>query len=246
MEDQTQKPKKSGENMTAEQTNIVKLTLITLGSVLVLAVAVYAAYSYARSREGGIVLPGGTTYLGASPTPQGQQPAGDLAPTTPPLRFTADTTVPYKEYFGTAYPFSFSYPETLSLVTFPDNPPMDTIAIAWGKPPQQNILLNIEILSERDKTYIDKSKQEFVENWWKFFTGLKGVAQVTPFTNVNGMKGYKAQYINWANESPNVDVFFEVPGRSDIMIHLANGILDQTIFDRIVDSLKWNTPTPSV
>lgn len=188
-----------------------------------------------------MVLPAGTTYLGSSPTPTGWLPS-----LTPIPKFTADETVSFKQYFGAVYPFSFSYPETLTLVTFADNPPKDTIAIVWDNiPPQQNILLNIESIEDRDQSLVDKPKQEFVSTWWKYFSGLKGVASVTPFTNVNGLNGYKSVYLNFANESPNLDVFFEIPNRPDIMLHLANGSLDATIFNRIIDSLSWNTTTPT-
>ncbi|OGG21611.1 hypothetical protein A3B48_04860 [Candidatus Gottesmanbacteria bacterium RIFCSPLOWO2_01_FULL_40_10] len=231
---------KSAGNMPEEnnQANITKLALITVGAVLILAVAVYAAYSYSRTNQGGIVLPGGVTYLGSTPTPP-------VKPTAVPLKFTADSTVPYKQQWGVTHPFSFSFPETLPLVVF-TNDPTDSVGIAWGdKIPQENILLNIELIADREQVMINKPKKDFVENWWRYFTGLKGVTSVAPFTNINGLKGYKAQYINASDESPNIDVFFEIPGRQDIMIHLANGILDQTIFDRIIDSIKWNSPTPS-
>lgn len=222
----------------SEQTNIAKLAVITIAAVIVLGIAVFAAYSYSRSKEGGIVLPGGVTYLGETPTPI-------IQPTKTPPKFTADATVPYKEQTGYSHPFSFSYPETLPLVIF-TNDPTDSVGIAWGDtPPQTNILLNIEFIQDRDKTMLSRPKKDYVENWYQYFPGLKDVASVTPFTNVNGLKGYKAQYTNQADETPNQDVFFEVPNHNDIMIHLANGILDQTIFDRIVDSVKWNTVTPT-
>ncbi|OGG17645.1 hypothetical protein A3D78_05320 [Candidatus Gottesmanbacteria bacterium RIFCSPHIGHO2_02_FULL_39_14] len=225
---------------SSDPINIFKLTTITIGALLILASAFLIAYRYSQSRQGGIVLPGGVTYLGSTPTiPLALSPT----PTTAPLSFTTDATTSYKEFFGAKYPYVFSYPETLPLVVFP-NDPLDSVAISWGNLlPQQNILLNMEFMADRDNSDVYKTKKEFVENWWQYFSGLKGVASVQPFTNLNGLKGYKAQYINLENAAPNVDVFFEVPGRSDIMIHLANGILDQTIFDRIIDSVKWIAPT---
>ncbi|KKS97775.1 MAG: hypothetical protein UV73_C0005G0052 [Candidatus Gottesmanbacteria bacterium GW2011_GWA2_43_14] len=221
-----------------ENKDIVKIAVMTAGAAVILGGSLYAAYRYSLAKQGDIVLPGGTTYLGATPT-------GRVQPSTPPLRFTADATVPYKEHSGAIYPFSFSFPETLPLVVF-TNDPTDSVAIAWGNiPPQQNILLNMELIEIREKTMVNKPKQEYVENWWKYFSGLKNVASVVPFTNIFGLKGYKASYVNYANTAPNVDVFFEVPGRNDLMIHMANGILDAAIFDRIVDSLKWTAATPT-
>lgn len=221
--------------------SVIKLALITIGAVFVLCLSVFAAYRYSQNQSGGLVIPAGTTYLGATPTPPNKINPPTTIPTQPVLRFKAEKTVPYKEFTGTLYPYSFSYPETLSLVIFATSPPTDSVAIVWEKiPPQQNILLNIEVIKERDKTMVDKSKSEFVKNWWKYFSGLKGIASVTTFTNSNGLKGYKAQYVNSAGETPNVDVFLEVPPRPEILIHLANGILDWSIFDRIIDSVDWN------
>lgn len=232
------------ESKHNEGGNFVKIALVSLGAVLVLGGAIFAAYRYSQSKKADIVLPGGVTYLGNSPTPaESGQREDKLQPSTAPLRFTADSTVSYKEFFGTSYPFSFKHPNTLPLVVFV-NDPSDSVGISWGNiPPQQNIMLNVEKISDRDAAFLKRPKQEYVENWYKFWSGLKGVASVVPFTNVNGMKGYKAQYINYADQSPNLDVFFEVPGRTDIVIHMANGILEAGIFDRIVDSVKWNEPT---
>ena len=229
------------QNEDLNQPSIAKPAIITFAVILAIGVSVYGGFKYSQRSSGGMVLPAGTTYLGASPT------STVPLPTTTELKFTTDATVPYKEFIGSIHPFTFSYPETLNLVTFAEDPPRDTIAIVWGnKPPQENILLNIEVIKERDKNLVNKPKIEFVQNWWKNFSGLKDVASVTPFTNVKGMKGYRAQYVNWANTAPNIDIFFEVPSRPDILVHLANGILDATIFNRIVDSFLWleSSPTP--
>lgn len=225
--------------------NFTKLAIATIAAVVILGGAVFATYRYSQKQMGNIVLPGGVTYLGASPTTPVQ-------PSTAPLRFTAASTVSWNIQTGNIYPHSFSYPSTLPLVFFPGDA-SDSVAIAWGNiPPQLNILLNMEFIDKRDEEYIGKPKIEFVRNWYKYFSGLKGVARVEPFTNTNGLKGYKASYINYADTSPNTDVFFEVPGSDSILIHMANGILDPVIFDRIIDSLKWtpptkapNTPTPT-
>lgn len=224
------------QDQELDQPDFTKLAIATIVGVLLLGGAVYAAYRYSQRQKGDIVLPGGITYLGPSPKSEAQ-------PSTAPLRFTAASDVSWKTHSGTIYNYSFSYPSTLPLVVFTSDP-NDSVGISWGNiPPQQNLLLNIEIIKDRDPKYINQPKIEFVKNWYKFFSGLKGVAKVEPFTNTNALRGYKASYTNYANTSPNVDVFFEVPGNPNIMIHLANGILDPVIFDRILDSLKWTAPT---
>ena len=225
------------EREDLDSPDFVKLAVATIGGVLLIGATVYGAYRYSQSQSNNIVLPGGVTYLG--PSPKTDNPGTDKQPPTAPLRFTAPSNDTWKTQSGKVYPYSFSYPSSLPLVVFP-NDPIDSIAIQWGNiPPQQNILMNIEFIDKRDPTAVNKPKYEFVKNWYKFFSGLKGVSKVQPFTNTAGMKGYKATYINWADQTPNVDVFFEVPKENNIMIHVANGILEPATFDRILDTIKW-------
>ncbi len=217
-----------------KQLDIVKLTIVTIAGILILSVAIFAAYRYSQKQAGNIVLPGGVTYLGPSPTP-----SFFWEPSPTPHRFKADAAVTWKNYTGKIYPYTFSYPSTLIVVVFPDDP-TDSVALSWDNiPPQLNILLNMEFIDKRDPNLTTQPKVEYVKNWYKFFSGLKGVSKVEPFTNTNGMKGYKAYYINLADATPNIDVFFEIPGNNTTMIHLANGILDPNVFNRILDSLKW-------
>lgn len=224
-----------------DQPDFSKLVIATVVGVLLLGGAVYAAYRYSQKQAGNIVLPGGVTYLGPSPATAGPT---DRQPPTAPLRFTAASDVAWLKQSGKIYPYTFSYPSTLPIVVFPGDG-SDKIAIAWGNiPPQYNILLNIEFISSREPIYLNLPKIEYVRNWYKFFSGLKGVKKVEPFTNTNGLKGYKASYIDLSDQTPNTNVFFEVPNDPNLMILLANGILDPPIFDRIVDSLSWNKPAP--
>lgn len=225
---------------TKSNLDIKKIAIYAVLLAVLLGGAIYIAYRYSQKQSGNIVLPGGVTYLG--PSPEGES---ENKPPTAPIRFTAPADVEWNIFGGTVYSYTFSFPKTLPLVVFPSDL-TDSVAIAWGNiPPQQNILLNVELIDKRDSTYVNKPKIEYVRNWYKYFSGLKGVAKVEPFTNTNGLKGYRASYINTADQSPNVDVFFEIPGQPTIMIHLANGILDPEIFNRIVDSLRWTPQTGS-
>lgn len=222
-------------NQSEEQPDIKKLTIATFVGVVILGAVVYGAYAYSQKKGANLALPGGTTYLGENPT-QNQPP-------TAPLRFTADPNVSWVTYQGKVQPYSFSYPATLSLLFFPGDV-NDPVAIAWGNiPAQQNILLNLEKVDEKDPSFVTRPKIDYVNNWYRYFSGLKGISKVDPFTNTNGLKGYKATYINAGGASPNLDVFFEIPGNNTLMIHLANGILDPDIFSRIIDSLKWGKAT---
>ena len=225
-----------------EQTDFVKMAFITIIGVFVLAVSVYGAYRYSQKQSGNIILPGGVTYLG--PSKKKESPPPTIEPSITPILFTAPSDISWDTYNGTKYPYNFSYPSTLPLTVFKGDI-SDSVAINWGGiPAEQNILLNIEYIEKRDAKYVTLPKIEYVRNWHTFFSGLKDVKSIDPFTNTKGLKGYKARYLNFADESPNVNVFFEVPNNPKIMIHLANGILDPKIFDRIIDTLSWGKTTP--
>jgi hypothetical protein len=216
-----------------------KIAGITVAGIIILALSLYAGYRYSQSKRGNIMLPGGATYLGNTPTPIPQ-----AASPTPLPKFTATATIDWKDHAGEIYPYTISYPSTLPIVIFPTDP-NDSVAIVWNNvPPQQNILINIERIDSRDPKLVDQSKIEYVRNWYKFFTGLKGIANLEEFTNASGLKGYRASYLNTENTSPNIDVFFEVPKQKTILIHLANGMIDEKIFNKIVDNVKWDATTP--
>ncbi len=188
---------------------------ILLGIVLL-------AYQYSRPRPGGIVLPGGITYLGPSPTPP---------PTPGKIPVPADTK--WQTQSGKKYPYSFLYPSPLSLGVFPDDP-FDAVTIFWGDTnPQENLLLRVETVKNPKK-----SKKDYVLDWWKDYT-WKGVSDITEFKNSKGLKGYRAKYLDASGSSPFDHVFFEVPGRPELVIWMSGKMLEQGVFEKIVDSVMW-------
>ena len=218
-----------------------KILLGLIAGTVLIGIVVIAGYTYSQKLIGRnkVTLPAGQNYLGENvPNFSGETPP------TAPQRFTAPADVAWKEFKGTKFPYSFNYPETLNLGVFP-NDPSDAVAIVWGNiPPESNILLDVESVGEKAPQYIG-NVEEYVKNWWKSFPGLKGVKSITKFTNANGLVGYRAIYINVADQTPNVDIFFQIPQNRNIVIRLANGSLDPVIFDRIVDSLRYTTESPS-
>lgn len=198
-----------------------KVLVVAVAAFLILTAAAVAAYRYSASRPGSLVIPGGVTYLGPTPT----QAQGGAA---------------WVEQKGKIFPYSFSYPSSLSLGVFPDDP-FDAVTIFWGNTnPQENLLLRIEDLNKipNMKNYVGKSKKSYVENWWKQYN-WKGVASVSEFTNSKGLKGYRAKYTDAGGTSPHDNIFFEIPGRPELVIWMSGKLLEQSIFDRIVDSVTW-------
>lgn len=200
---------------------------ISISAVLILLVVLQ--HNLAFRNKSTIVLPAGGTYLGPSSEPS----------TPAPVAATASSEG-YVTLSGRTYPYSFRAPATLTLVTFP-NDTFDIYALSInGQPPEQNVLIGVDDLNRTEelKKFIKGTKRAYVENWWKQFGGLKGVTSVTQFTNSAGLAGYKAKYLNAAGQTPNDDIFFETSNPAYV-IHLANGPLDKTVFDGIVDSVAW-------
>lgn len=244
------------ESDTIEIGKSLKIAGIALGIGLVLILLIFIQYKMISSRQGTIVLPAGDTYLGPSPTPIPQQQEAIQNDTTPEPApefnvVDSETWVPVK---GNIYPYTFQAPKSLKLVTF-DNDAYDIYAIDWnGLAPSSNVLIGVDNLKNDEKKtqYVDAPKRDYVDNWWRQFGGLKGVSSIVPFVNSKGLQGYKAKYFNSAHQTPYLDVFFEIPGKPELVIHLAKGVLSNNVFDKIIDSVSWSgaqtqeaSPTPT-
>jgi hypothetical protein len=181
-----------------------------------------------------ISAPGAPIDLTAKPT--SQSAGGD------PNQFTVAPDTIWEKVTGNVYPYSFSSPITLSLATFPDDK-YDMYAIVWkGQPADQNVLMGVDNLKNdaARSHFISKPKITYVREWYKQF-GLKGVSSIVEFTNSNGLKGYKAKYFNSAGVANNTDVFFEVPGNPQYVVHFASGVLAPDVFDKMIDSVNWES-----
>lgn len=207
-----------------------KVLILALTIFLVLLLGVYASYRYTKDRTPGMVLPGGITYLGPSPTPL-PAPAG-----TESSLITIPPGTTWSAYQGKLFPYAFSYPSSLSLGVFP-NDPYDGVTIFWGHTnPQNNLLLRVENLNKLHgmAKYVSEPKEVYVKNWWRQY-GYEGAGRVTKITNSQGLVGYRARYAG-----SNFDnVFFEVPNHPELVIWLTGKLLDQVTFDKIIDSLSW-------
>lgn len=217
-----------------EQPDFKKILLATAAGIFILGGITYVGYKYSQKKST-ITLPGGVTYLG--PTPQGEsQP-------TAPLQFAVDPTTSWLTMTGKSHGFTFSYPSTLPLVVYSGDT-TDTISIGWGNiPPQQNIIINVSDVSDLDPKYIPLPREQYVKDWWKQYSGLKGLKSITPFTNPQNIKGFRARYFDWSDNAPIDNVFYPLPNNSHYVIHLANGVLEPSVFDRIVNSIVFVTPT---
>lgn len=203
---------------------------------ILLIFAIYIAYSFTRPRSGSIVLPGGVTYLGPSPTPTKQLTVNSKQLTAGVIPIP--DTVTWTIHAGKKYPYSFEYPSSLSLGVFP-NDPYDGVTIFYeNTDPQANLFFRIEDLNLLNKKQYIAKPLEYTQNWWKDYD-WKGISSVTAFTNKKGLKGYRAKYIDEANNTPYDHIFFDVPKRTDLIIWISGKLFDQAVFDRLVDSVSW-------
>lgn len=177
-----------------------------------LCLGVYIAFQSAKNQTSTIVLPGGVTYLGPSPT------------SPPQAKFAV--------YHGKLFPYTFSYPENFSLGWFPNDPLDAVTAFIGGTDSNQNIFFRVETVKQ--------SPMDHASNWWKDYA-WKGVESVTAFTNSVGLHGYRAKYINEKGVVPFDHIFFEVPERNDLIIWVSGKLFSQEVFDKLVDSVSWKS-----
>jgi hypothetical protein len=233
------------ESEEQELKSLIKVGGFVAIAVVFLLVIIFVWHAWTAKRVGKIILHSGVTYTGPTPTGGAAVAQEPQAPANG--KFMAASDTPWKIITGGIYPYSFEAPETLKLVRFP-NDQYDIYAIDWNNiSPQSNVLIGVDNLTRNDtlKAYInDTSKKNYVENWWKQFGSLSGVSSVTPFTNSKGMKGYKAKFLlQGGSPAPYEDIFFETAKKKDIVIHLSNSVLDDSVFNRIVDTVSWGATT---
>ncbi|MEK7591769.1 MAG: hypothetical protein AAB508_00060 [Patescibacteria group bacterium] len=221
-------------------------TLITAIAVSgTLVILIFMFHEWTKPRTGTTVLPGGITYLGPSgavSAPAKQDLVSQDTKTTTPSSLTipVDTTN-WKIFSGTLFPWTFSYPQSLNLGVFPGDP-FDAVTIFWKDTnSQENVFFRVENLNKikGGLTFIAKPKIEYVSSWWKQYT-WKSVESITQFTNKKGLTGYRAKYKDGTGNVPYDHVFFEVPDKPELIIWMATRLLSPTVFDKIVDSVRWN------
>lgn len=221
------------EHEEQEIQSLLRVGAIVAICVVILLGVVFVWNAWTIQRNGKVVFHAGVTYTGPDQTQQKQLPE----------KFTVDDTTKWIRKTGKLYPYSFDAPETLTLVRF-DNDPYDIYAVSYNnQPPSSHVLIGVDNLSAKEelKQYIKQPKTVYVQEWWEHIGGLSGLSSITPFTNSKGLNGYRAKFLlKDGTPTPYDDVFFEVPKRNDLVIHLSNAILEPDVFNRIVDSVSWD------
>ncbi len=235
MENQGQTASNSNESKT--------LLMLSVGALVVFLLLVGGIYFWVSKKNGGqVVFPAGINYLAP-------QTATTTQSTAPLYNYNAlAASADWLTYSGKTHAFSFEYPKGLTPLTFP-NDTADTVTFKVSNvPPELDLMFLVETISSRDATFTGK-QEAFVRNYWKFFSGLKGLNSITPFTNEKGLVGFKANYTTKGNSVTADNYFFIIPGDADHMFHIADIFPSEgkVVFDRIVNSLtnKVATVSPS-
>ncbi|MBI5613640.1 hypothetical protein HY947_01840 [Candidatus Gottesmanbacteria bacterium] len=223
-----------------EPTDDYLKTLITACAISgTLVILIFMFHEWTKPRSGTVVLPGGITYLGPSPVKQNLASTETKITPLPSLMIPTDTTS-WKSFSGSIYPYTFSYPGSLELGVFP-NDPFDAVTIFWGNTnSQENVFLRVENLNKiKDAApFISKSKDDYANWWWKQYA-WKSVESVTKFKTSQGLTAHRAKYRDGTGNVPYDNVFLEVPGKPELVIWMATRLLSPAVFDKVVDSVRW-------
>lgn len=224
---------KKEENFSMNKSSLVVTNVVILVIFLAVVGGVYFWVSN-KSKNGQQVFPAGINYL----SPKGNK-------TTKPVLLydfakLAESS-DWVSYKGKLFPYSFQYPKIFTPVTYP-NDKSDTVTFKVNElPPEQSLLLRVETISGRDKSLVGKP-EEFVRNYWKFFSGLKALKNITKVTNEKGLTGYKATYVVKENNTITSDFyFFVIEGNSDNLLYMGDifPAEGKALFNRLMNSLEY-------
>jgi len=203
---------------------------------LVLFTGVFVAFRSAQNRPGTIVLPGGITYLG--PTPTTTQQKNITKQLTTEIKIPVPKDAKWVKWKGQALPYAFLYPDSLSLGFFPEDP-YDSVTIFYADTdPNTNIFFRVEDLVLLHKSEYKGKTKDYANNWWKDYL-WNGASSIVSFTNSNGLQGYRAKYIDQSGNTPYDHVFFSIPENNTQIIWISGRLFPQEVFDKIIDSVTW-------
>ena len=212
--------------------SLITINIVILVIFLLIIGGVY--YWVSKTSKGQQVFPAGINYL----SPKGEEAKKPVLLYDFAKLSESSDWVTYK---GKAYSYSFQHPKALAPLSFP-NDKSDAVTFKVNElPPEQSLLLTVEIVSSRDKNLVGKP-EEFAKNYWKFFSGLSGLNKIEPITNEKGLKGYKAAYLVKGSKTVTSDnYFFQVEGNDDILLHIGDIFPTEgkAVLNRLVNSLEY-------
>lgn len=236
MADEAQNPEEASPEFS-------KVAVGLVIAVIVLAGVVYAGYQYSQRQAKKVTYPNG--YQAPQ---QAQNPANpadiDCANRDPNISFwdwynkcdqiKADPAAGLTPIRDEKLGFEVQIPSNIKLQKYDNG-----VGIIYKDvQPNLNLLYNLELASLRSGEFKDLKGQAYVENYWKQYSGLKGMASTEPIINSSGSKGYKAFYYVFPNVKGNTEIFFELGENTGDFIHFSKGILTEETFNTIIGSVK--------
>lgn len=225
--------------------NFSKVIIGLIIGVVVLGGIVYFGYNMSK-KSGETVLPAGFPVATEAPKPitlanmdcSTTTKADPLNPwpyyiKCDPFKVDADTK--WKSFDDPKNGFSFDLPETLKTAPYPNGMGIEYHELQ----PNINLLYSVDLQSSRSGEFKNMDLSNYPANYWRQFSGLTGVREVTQLVNSKNVKYAKAVYVNIANETPAIDVFFEIPSRKGDFVHFGSGALSTEVFNTIIESFKF-------
>ena len=224
------------DNFEDDESSLNKSSLVTFNVVVLIAFLVLVAGVYfwvSKKNKGEVVFPAGINYLSPNSGNNAAQSAtidfAKIAKSSNWISFT-----------GKVYKYTFLRPKELLPLSFPNDSSESVTFKVSSTPPELNLMLLVETISARNKDQVGKPV-EFVKNYYKYFSGLKGLNSFSEFKNDKGLEGYKVTYSTKANTVTTDNYFFVIKGDDDHMIHVANIFPKEgdAVFQRILNSLDY-------
>lgn len=231
--------KKGEDTQTQQQDDLGlgknTLAILSVGILVVFLLLIGGIYFWvSKKSKGEVVFPAGINYTGQespNPTQPPQRPQYDyaaLAAATDSVTFTSSNGQ-----------YKFAYPPGMIPLIFPGDPNDSATFDVAEVPAQFNIMALVERISNYDSKLVGRQR-EFVNNYWNFFGGLKGVQSIEDYTNEKGIKGWKVSYVNKSDVKTGDNYFFPIPGDNDRILHVSNVFPPEgeAVFAKILNSLE--------
>lgn len=205
------------------------LTSMSVGVLVLFLVLIGGIYFWvSKKNKGAVVFPAGINYMGPS----------NLTPVPTVDMTQLGKSGKWLQTTGKIYKYVFVYPAELQVTAFMNDQSDKHAWVTGIASPQQSIAFTVETVSDFDKQYED-DLEGFAGNYWKKFGGLAGAKSVEPFTNSKGLKGFKAVYVDKTGKVINTNYFFAVPDDPNHVLQVINGIIPETVFMQIVNSVEF-------
>lgn len=211
------------------------LVVMSVGILIVFLVLVFGVYKWVSGKKGAVVFPAGLNYTGGE---NSQQTKSNARPNYDWAKMVA--AADWKSFQSPLKQYKFQHPGELIPLIFPGDVNDSVTFDVSDIPVQFNLMVTVEAISYYDSDMVG-SHEEFVRNYWRFFSGLASLAAIESFQNEKGLLGYKVTYNTKGTGGTREGYFLIIPGQDDKIIHITNIFPKEaeSLFMRILNSLEY-------